>query len=372
MQASLSLRYFSQLMGPYGLYQHADLMGPILSEGYCADDNARAVQTLIRLLPLLPCNEKMEGERILDLCWEFIKQAETSPGTFTNFRSSDGTWLPRMPESEDMYARILRCLIEVILHDTNTKRTTEAMRMLIRLESYMQTITAPRAWAEILIALSSLKQKTEFPVYEYIHTGYQQLASLWKHQNSSDWHWFEQSMTYANALFPHALLAAKPFVKDFDEDMLQKSAHFLIRATVHNTVFVPVGSVGWYPKDGTPSKDNQQPIEASLMFDFLIAYHVAFPHRINAKIVAAPYVWFFGKNTKHAVLADTALGASYDGLFEAGINHHRGAESMLAYLWVETLLPTASREVVQYVTPWRARQGSNLRPPAPQADALSN
>src|SRR5689334_10913410 len=47
--ARFLLRHFASLMGPHGLYQHATPEGPILSQGYCVDDNARAVSMLIRL-----------------------------------------------------------------------------------------------------------------------------------------------------------------------------------------------------------------------------------------------------------------------------------------------------------------------------------
>ncbi len=52
------LAHFGAMMGPQGLYQHATIRTPLLSEGYCTDDNARAIQMLVRLTPLVTPDQK--------------------------------------------------------------------------------------------------------------------------------------------------------------------------------------------------------------------------------------------------------------------------------------------------------------------------
>src|SRR3989338_6340435 len=87
MQAHFSLKHFSRLMGSYGLYQHADTYNPLVSEGYCTDDNARAVQLLVHLVPLLTGSQRLEAENFLAACWQFLRDAQVTPGSYINFRT---------------------------------------------------------------------------------------------------------------------------------------------------------------------------------------------------------------------------------------------------------------------------------------------
>lgn len=355
---SVSLQHFTRLMGPYGLYQHSDTYQPLLSEGYCTDDNARAVRVLVRLLPLLSGTQRGEAERLLAACWQFVRGARAEPSVYVNFRDAAGRWQPKMPESEDMYARVVSCLIELIIHDHDSGRRQEATSMLDHLVKRVERFAAPRAWAEALIALSALVHAGQTPRYvsDLQKKGYQFLAALWQKNSSPSWPWFEPVMTYANALFPHALLSLASHSGLTSRDkILEESASFLISSTVRNDVFIPIGSAGWYSKGDRPSSDNQQPIEAGLMFDFLLEYHKFFPGRVLPEVVAAPYLWFFGRNTGQVVMAEPAAGASYDGLYSHGINKHRGAESMLAYLWCEVRLaeadPNLRKLILRFSTP---------------------
>ncbi|MFH1353747.1 MAG: hypothetical protein ABIH36_00490 [bacterium] len=358
MQVSVSLKHFTRLMGPYGLYQHSSIYQPLLSEGYCTDDNARAVRLLVRLLPLLSSQQQREAKRLLAACWQFVREAQTEPGVYVNFRDAAGSWQPQTSESEDMYARVVSCLVALIIHDKDTGRRQEAARMLDGLVERVERFLAPRAWAEALMALSALAYTGQTTPYvsDLQKKGYDFLAALWQKNSSPSWPWFEPVMTYANALFPHALLSLASYSNlPGREKILEESASFLISSTVRNNIFIPIGSARWYPKGDRPSTDNQQPIEAGLMFDFLLEYHRFFPSRVLPEVAAAPYLWFFGRNTGQAVMADANAGASYDGLFSHGINKHRGAESMLAYLWCEVLLaeadPNLRRLILRLSTP---------------------
>src|SRR3989338_5913893 len=361
MQAHFSLKHFSRLMGSYGLYQHADTYNPLLSEGYCTDDNARAVQLLVHLVPLLTCSQRLEAENFLAACWQFLRDAQVTPGSYINFRDVDGRWLPRKSESEDMYARVARCCVEVIIHDTNVQRCREARQMLDSLVERVGRFTAPRAWAETLIAWSAFVEAGEAPKYVrgLQEKGYKALVGLWQSNAASTWPWFEPVMTYANALFLHALLRLTPKPDGNIQDIiLEEGACFLIASTIRDNMFIPIGSDGWYAKAGKPSLNNQQPIEAGLMFDWLLDYYRLYPDRVSDEQVAAPYLWFFGHNTGKVALADIKEGASYDGLFTVGVNKHRGAESMLAYLWTEILLVKAPVEIRGYIEAENKRIGA--------------
>lgn len=344
MQASLA--HFRAMIGPHGLYQHATGQEPLLREGYCTDDNARAVQLLVEWLTKNPGNQAKELETLLQPCWQFLVDAKRPDGTFYNFRSAKGEWLAN-DISDDMYARLARACTTVIRYDRNSTRQQEATALLTDLEPLLQNLTALRGWAETIIALALLPTDAKpFNIAALATTNTKRLLETWESAATPTWPWFEPVMTYANALIPQSLLAAKSIVEHPElETVLEKSTDFLITSTIRDGIFIPIGSVGWYPQGGQPAIDNQQPIEAGTMFEFLLAYHKVFPDHLSRETILAPYLWFFGANTGKVVLANPAIGASYDGLFLTGPNVNYGAESMLAYLTAELLLATAPADL---------------------------
>ncbi|HLC49456.1 MAG TPA: hypothetical protein VJI96_03680 [Candidatus Andersenbacteria bacterium] len=331
MQESLiSLQHFEKLLGPYGLYQHATKREPNLAEGYCVDDNARAVIVLLAYLEQFPA-EKNRVEKLLHSCFTFIQDAHHAPGTYYNFRDAKGVWLTH-DVSEDMYARLARTYTYTLDHDTNNDRKKIALELLIDLIPTLQSLTAPRAQAETVIALAKSPEFTDVAT-----THIQNLLALWKKESTPAWPWFEGSMTYANALLPHSVLIGLPLAPNDAQEYLHASAAFLIKTTIQNNIFTPIGNIGWYSRDGIAARYDQQPIEAGTMFDFLLAYHAKFPEKVSTSALIAPYKWFFGNNSKNIIMADVKTGACLDGLNVHELNQNYGAESMLAYLWAELL-----------------------------------
>ncbi|MEX2055280.1 MAG: hypothetical protein WD972_03795 [Candidatus Andersenbacteria bacterium] len=345
------------MMGPYGLYQHATVREPLLSEGYCLDDNTRAVQTLLGLQRHSAPEDQAVIEDLLERCWNFIMAAQEQPGRYYNFQSSDGEWLPH-GRSDDMYARLFRVVLTVMNEDQNLNRRRQAEQILKELLPILKELTSPRALAEIAIAVNHAApaQREQWELTTFRDRALKELTSLWQTNADGDWRWFESRLTYANAFLPHALLGEGASLPQSEtEAMLHEATKFLITATMENTTFVPIGSNGWYDKGGTPSRDNQQPIEAGTMLDFLLEYQAAFPKEVPREVVAAPYVWFFGKNTNAIVMADETSGACLDGIFRHGPNPNCGAESMLAYLWAEVRLAEAPPEIRDYAYSERAK-----------------
>jgi hypothetical protein len=339
----ISLQHFEKLMGPYGLYQHATEREPNLAEGYCVDDNARAIMVLLAYLEQSPA-QREKAETFLTSCFAFIKDAQHAPGTYYNFRDAKGTWLTH-DVSEDMYARLARTYAYILSHDRNQDRKSAATSLLIDLTTTLQSLTAPRAQAETCIAISALPQSfiTEHPELTRIAKRHNaSLLALWNNESSLRWPWFQESMTYANAILPHSMLTSS---QEQAQECLHQSASFLMETTIRNNIFIPIGSVGWYPKGGIASHDNQQAIEAGTMFDFLLAYHAQFPDKVSEAQLLAPYLWFFGHNTNKVVMADKEIGACLDGLFLDHVNPNYGAESMLAYLWTELLMQHAPKSI---------------------------
>lgn len=326
----ISLLHFEKLMGPYGLYQHATKREPNLAEGYCVDDNARAIIVLLEWIKQFPA-QASKAEQFLESCFNFVQDAHHAAGTYYNFRDANGTWLTH-DVSEDMYARLARMYVHILFYDKNNSRKKIAKDLLDDLVPTLTTLTAPRAQAETIIALAKYPEHGN--IVE-LHT--KNMLKLWEAQSSPAWPWFQDTMTYANALLPHSILASPALDQVNAQECLHASAAFLLSTTIQNNIFIPVGNRGWYQKGKAPAIYDQQAIEASTMYDFLLAYQNKFPEKITAEQVQAPYKWFLGENTKNVIMADTTTGACLDGLNLDIPNKNYGAESMLAYLWAELL-----------------------------------
>ena len=148
----ISLIHFEKLMGSYGLYQHATIREPNLAEGYCVDDNARAILVLLEYKKQFPEHSE-KAEQFLASCFTFIHGAEHSPGIYYNFRDANGVWLTH-DVSEDMYARLARTYTAILSQDTDSARKQTASRLLTNLIPTLEGLTAPRAQAETIIALA--------------------------------------------------------------------------------------------------------------------------------------------------------------------------------------------------------------------------
>lgn len=341
------------MMGPWGLYQHARLSVPRLEEGYCTDDNARAVQLLVELAAhhqLVSPSENINN--FLELCWLFVQQAQMPSGVFRNFRASDGRWLDDQG-SEDTQARVARCLSTVLSWDSHEERRRQAAAMLDQLLPHIRRFRYSRSLAEAMIALAGLPPaaRTQQTVAA-LQFAWQQLKSRWYKHASGQWLWFEPQLTYANAILAHGWLAGTRALSVQSDraamDIISRSTRWLVKTTIQGGSFVPVGNEAWYSRHAVRSRYDQQPIEAHTMFDFLIAYNKQAVQPVSPAIVAAPYLWWHGLNCQRVCLVNHQRGSGYDGLTAHGQNKNQGAESLLAYLRSELLFRQAPSNVRQY------------------------
>lgn len=352
LNVSVSLAYFKSLLGPYGLYQHASYTTPRLEEGYCTDDNARAVQLLIELQHSGFSQETGLSEA-LNLCWDFLVEAQTTGGLFRNFRSANGVWLDNSG-SEETQSRALRALSSVITLDHNKERSQQAEGMLDRLLPHIKSLRYLRSQAETLVALLPLMadrphvQRTVGQLWKVYYQRWERVRG--------DWPWPEVTMTYSNALLVHGLLAGSQAVGLPLPNRGAESMRFLLRATIEEALFLPIGNSRWFRADSLKSLYDQQPIEAHAMFDCALLYYQMGGNITPAEVVA-PYLWFFGHNSLRASLVNQVTGSCYDGLTATGPNLNCGAESTLAYLRSEWLMQHAPSTITQYAVHQLQQQG---------------
>jgi hypothetical protein len=146
------------------------------------------------------------------------------------------------------------------------------------------------------------------------------------------WPWPEPRLTYANAVWAEALMAAG---WGLDDDRLVGQGIRLLDWLVATETsgdrlsLTPVG--GWGPGEPRPGFD-QQPMEAAALADACArAFDLTGDDRFTAGVEMA-VAWFLGDNDAHTPMLDPDTGGGFDGLEPGGRNDNQGAESTLALI----------------------------------------
>ena len=331
----LSLDHLDRMTDSTGLIQHAIYSIPRRESGYTTDDNARALRLCARLWCRNP-DERMliRVARYLS----YLEFARRRGGKFHNLMSYKRTWLDR-EGSGDCQGQAVLGLAQVVAGSLPDDYRMLARELIEGVVPALADLRSLRSQAYVLQAWSQLWTagvKDIEPLEAVAWFAARRLVECYQRALRSDWQWFESRMTYANAVLPHALfLAAQRWPSEPFLEVAKASFAFLDRATTVEDVFWPVGNDGWYHEGEEKSPYDQQPVEAATMADAALAAFDLLNDDVYLATFQRTRNWFHGRNSKRLSLADCQRGACCDGLQPAGINRNQGAESSLAYLWIE-------------------------------------
>lgn len=339
-----SLKHLDRMTDSAGLMQHAVYDIPRRSSGYTTDDNARALRLCTRLCAS-HADERMV-ERVA--CYlSFLEYAQRPTGQFHNFMSYQREWIDDCGCGDSQGQAVL-ALAEVRAGNVPQGFRELAKEMINNALPALRDLTSLRAHAYVIQAWATL-QKAHFTDIGELESialcAVDQLVDAWNASRQLGWEWFEPQMTYANAVLPHAMFDAADMRANEEWLLIAGSSfRFLNESTTSGDVFWPVGNLGWYARSGEKSLYDQQPVEASTMAAASLA---AFQMRDHPDYLVAfqkARGWFHGENSIYSTMADTESGGCRDGLESTGINRNQGAESTLAYLWVELLARERHRQ----------------------------
>jgi glycosyltransferase involved in cell wall biosynthesis len=330
----LKLDHLRHMADDTGMLQHAIFTVPNYHEGYCTDDNARAL-VVSTLLEELGHNEALElASRYLAFVW-YAFNAET--GRFRNFMDYQRRWLEDRG-SDDSYGRALWAL-GTVLGRSNTPALHSMAGWLFEqaLPAILDT-TSPRAWAFALIGIHEYLQR--FAGDRMASQVREELAgrllALYRSSRSDQWRWYEEVLTYCNAALPHALLMCGQSMpnKAMTEAGLESLSWLadLQRAEEAGGHFVPIGSNGFYQQGGKRARFDQQPVEAQAMVSACLAAARITGEKRWRREARRAFEWFLGRNDLNLPIYDPMTGGCRDGLHADRANQNQGAESTLAFL----------------------------------------
>ena len=331
---ALRLDHLARMSDSTGIYQHAVYSLPDFNHGYCIDDNARALITTVLLEGL-----ELEGpqlDRLSEIYASFVHYAFNPENKrFRNFMGFNRNWLE--PEgSEDSHGRTLWALGTCAGRSRHRHLQAWAAQMFERALPTAIELKSPRTWAYTLLGIFEYFRRLSGDRFaaQARDTLTQRLIDLFEQTATDEWPWFEDHLSYANALLPHVLLlsgrwADNPRAFEIGERSLRWIVAVQKGPQGH---FRPIGSDGFYTRGGKRAEFDQQPIEAHTTVSACLEAYRSTKDEMWHDEARIAFEWFLGRNDVGISLYDSTTGGCRDGLHIDRVNQNQGAESTLAYL----------------------------------------
>ena len=331
----IQLDHILRMSDSTGIYQHAIFNVPNFHEGYCIDDNARAF-ILCNLLNELGghcANERLDQLSTSYLA--FIAAAfNASTGHFRNFMSFGRQWLEDSG-SEDSHARALWALGNGVGRSCNEGHRKLSALLFERGLTSVESFSSPRAWAFALLGIHEYLRRssgtTQITAMRKVLTD--KLVTLWKSCATEVWPWFEPSATYDNARLCQALLLSGQWMPNPEafEIGIQSLRWLTSIQKAQAGHFRPIGSNGFYEREGARADFDQQPVEVNAMVAACLEAFRATQDPTWKREAQRAFEWFLGRNDLGLSLYDSTTGGCSDGLHADRVNENQGAESSLAF-----------------------------------------
>lgn len=317
-----------------GIFQHARFTIPNYDEGYCLDDNARAFLLTILLEEIGLMDEQIES--LAKRYAAFISYSfNEKKNRFRNFMDFNRKWKEDIG-SDDSQGRALWALGTCVGRSKRHDLQMWATQLFNRALPILNELTSPRAWAFGLIGIYEYLQKMSGDriAIQTRDSLTQKLIELYEKNSDEEWQWFEDYLVYDNARLSQALILSgyssqndKAFKIGID------TLKWLVEIqTSEGGYFRPIGSDGWYNRNGTKAHFDQQPLSAYETLSACIdAFKITEDSDWYSKARIA-FEWFLGRNDLGLSLYDPISGGCYDALHVDRVNLNEGAESTLAFL----------------------------------------
>lgn len=357
-QESLPSTYLRRLTDDTGIFQHTKFGIPDRSKGYTSDDNARA---LIAAVLLYKTKQDQESLDLVHTYLAFIYHAQNENGSFRNFMDYDRVFNEKVG-SDDCQGRCVWALGATLAEPSIPDNLHNTCKFMInRALPILDNIRSPRAIGYALIGLTTMLETPNGLTYTFpfesgetaeatflpkkrvaalIQNMGIRLHDQYQVYSAPDWHWFENVVTYGNAMLPWALLKASQFsnTTEFQKTAIE-SLEFLSDLTfTAEGYFKPIGSHGWLERGKPAAPYDEQPIEASeMLLACYEAYKILGIQKYYDQALLC-YEWFHGRNSLNQSLIDRQTGGCYDGIHALGLNLNQGSENIVSYCIVHAIL----------------------------------
>lgn len=331
----LNLDHLRAMTDDTGLLQHATFDVPRYEEGYCLDDNARAL-LLMTLLEESSTARPRQSRAAAARYLAFVAYAfNRDTGRFRNFMSYSRRWLEDVG-SEDSHGRAVWALGAVVGRSAEPSRRGLARELFQAALPPLTAFSSPRAWAYSLLGINEYLRafRGDSGAQSLRQALVEKLCVLHQVHASADWPWFEDGLTYSNARLSQALIASGEAMGSEEVSSLGlRTLRWLAEAQISpEGHFAPIGSNGFQQKGTVKAEFDQQPVEAAGMVSACLDAFRVTGDAQWAQYGRRAFDWFLGHNHIRLPLYDASTGGCRDGLHKERRNENQGAESTLSFL----------------------------------------
>jgi glycosyltransferase involved in cell wall biosynthesis len=350
---AMKLDHLFRMSDSTGMFQHASFTIPNFAEGYCTDDNARAL-----VLALMLQKQGHGSQRISDQAATyaaFLNHAfDRKIQRFRNFMSFDRRWLEEVG-SEDCHGHALWALGLCVSQARQYSFQMLAAELFDQALPPVADFTSPRAWASALIGINEYLRRLSGDrlankVRESLSA---KLMQRYADTATDEWQWFEEVVSYDNAKLAHAMiLSGRCTNNEAMQEIGLKTLRWLTKVqTSEAGSFRPIGSNGFFPRGKERAIYDQQPIEAQATVSACIEAYYATSDPFWVAEAWRAFEWFLGRNDIGLALYDSTTGGCRDGLQVDRLSQNQGAESTLAFLLALAEMESLQNTIASFKEP---------------------
>ncbi|MEP7051556.1 MAG: glycosyltransferase family 4 protein [Pseudomonadota bacterium] len=331
----LGFQHLKRMTDSTGMLQHARFTLPNYGEGYCIDDNARALMLTVHLEKRAAGGDELAalGTRYAS----FVDHAfNPEQRKFRNFMGYDRRWLEDVG-SEDSQARALWALGTCVGHTQRREIRAWAAELFMQALPGIAESTSPRAWAFALLGIREYLRRLRGDrdaanLQKELVT---RLVTLYEREKAPGWNWFEDVLSYDNARLSQALIVTagkEPELAAVREIGLESLRWLVEEQRAERGHFRPIGSNGFYRRGQPRARFDQQPLEAHATVSACNEAFQVTGDRFWIFEARRAFGWFLGQNDLATSVYNPDSGGCRDGLHVDRVNLNEGAESTLAFL----------------------------------------
>jgi hypothetical protein len=312
-----------------GMMQHSRFSRPLKKYGYSIDDNARALIVAVWFFKLY---RKKIFLKSANVYLNFLEKMQLQNGRFHNFYSWDKKFIDDFG-SDDSFGRTIWALGFLYNFAPNQTMKQKAKKLFEKALPVFDQIVTPRSIAFLILGLYFFSKAGLKKYNKEISILADKLLNFYQENHSKDWLWFENMMTYSNAILPWSLFLASKATKNKKYlTISKKTLNFLDKVCYYKGKPCPIGQNGWYHKGGKKALFDQQVVDVCDMVIIFSEYHCDFGDIKYLQKAQEWFSWFWGNNIRNTRMINLQNGGCYDGLRSKILNNNQGAESTVCYL----------------------------------------
>ncbi|RLD74023.1 MAG: hypothetical protein DRI87_02285 [Bacteroidetes bacterium] len=337
----INLEHIKHMTTDRGFIQFSDIDIADRSTGYTLDDNARALVAMCRHYELFRSTSDL---KLIQIYLDFIVYCQKSNGSFINYVEDDGTINIRnnMENLEDANGRAVCALGYFLSRDIFDESLLEkAEKSMQKALENIADIRSPRSMAFLIKGLYFYNLKKEDKkLVKLINLFTGRLLDNFNKVADKNWHWFEEYLTYANALLPEAMLYAWKATGNISYHIIAKATFdFLLSKIYKNGQIRVISNDGWFHKNKKNKEGfGEQPIDVAKTIIALDLFYSELGESQYLVKLNIAFDWFMGLNRLNQIVYNPATGGCYDGLEKRGVNLNQGAESTISYLMARLIM----------------------------------